>query len=149
MGVTLKGYKCGVDLTYGGFHLLRCHIAALYDRDVAETYWSLFQNYPQTNVDLMLYEEKMQDLEQEGENLYGKLAAKQLFDFLFQSDTDGYASYGFCKNVCKRVSEYYTTIEVQNLLDANYGYAAHPVNGSNVVLVLQSCANSKKPLTWF
>lgn len=147
MGITLKGYKCGADLTYYGFDIMRYHIASLYDQDVADTYWEFFVSYP--NADLGEYERNMQKLEVEGKNMYGQLASKQLFDFMFQSDAGGHASYGFCKNVCKRILEYKGTVEVDNFLKTNYGYDMHPVTGNDIVKIFQSCVEHKHPLEWY
>ena len=141
MGIRLRCEQGGksIDMGYGGLALLRQTVAKCCGPQVGKHYGLLrcapwltparteyFKHYDQTTEQLIKAE----------------VLDKDIADFLYEPDTDGYVPYSSCQKLLKVIGNYNDNII--------YGYAGRPdpAKFADFKAILQECVEKKCGLMW-
>lgn len=140
MGISLRCEQGkDIDLGYGGFALLRETVAKCCGPQVGAHYGLLRCApwlTPARTEYFKHYDEVTDQL------IKAEVLEKEISDFLYQSDTDGYVPCSVCQKLLEVIGDYNDNII--------YGYAGRPdpAKFADFKAILQECVEKKCGLIW-
>lgn len=147
MGLTLNGYGVSSDIPYSGFYRLRCDIASMLSDDIGQLYAKMPDTLRGSESMRKQWENEINAAINGYLDSHSIIMAK-VTDFLFMSDEEGMITYGTCKALVRLIDkkggpEFSSTV---------YGYAGwgdKACRGRDILNILKSCADNKKPMVWY